>query len=136
MSDDARPWTIYCHTLTIDSRRYIGQTRLTVDARWKSHVAQATRRLSSNPFHSAIRRFTPRGFSHEALEVCTSQWDADKAEKKWIEKFDTTDPKKGFNLQSGGGGRKGPERRIDIKEDTPEELAERMAWVMALADVD
>jgi hypothetical protein len=33
-----RLWTIYCHTLNVDGRRYIGQTKTTREARWGAHV--------------------------------------------------------------------------------------------------
>jgi hypothetical protein len=97
-------WTIYCHTLG-DGRRYIGQTKETMAKRWCGHVARARANMgsaSSNPFTNAIRVHGAAAFEHEELEWCISQREADKAEARWIEKFDTRDPRFGFNLQTGG----------------------------------
>jgi hypothetical protein len=97
-------WTIYCHQLG-DGRRYVGQTKLSMAARWSGHVTKAMANsavASANPFTNAIRVYGAKAFSHEELGFCISQREADKAEARWIEKFNTTDPRFGFNLQTGG----------------------------------
>ncbi len=95
-------WVIYCHTAP-DGRRYVGQTKKTMMSRWAAHVREArSPKWGSSAFIGAIRRFGPKAFKHEQLEVCFSIFDANKAEAKWIERFDTCDRTKGFNTQTGG----------------------------------
>jgi len=96
-------WTIYCHTLVTDGRRYVGITSQTMERRWASHVTKA--KYSKNGrwhFPNAIRKYGPQAFSHEVLEVCHSLEVANLAEECWIEIFETRDPSKGFNLAKGG----------------------------------
>ena len=115
-------WIIYCHTLVVDGRRYVGQTKGAMDRRWAAHVREArSPKWSVNTFANAIRRFGPKAFTREELEVCFSQWDANKAEVRWVEKFNTTDPLLGFNTQRGGtravrrSRAKPPTRPVDVE---------------------
>jgi len=93
-----------------------------MERRWAAHVREArSPKWSVNTFANAIRRFGPKAFTHEELEVCFSQWDANKAEVRWVEKFNTTDPLLGFNTQRGGtravrrSRAKPPTRPVDVE---------------------
>lgn len=93
-------------------RRYVGLTMRTWQRRWSQHVTQS-KRLSGvrSHFLNAIRKYGPEAFSHEVLEVCDSLEEANEAEERWIDYFDSTNPEKGFNLARGGGHTPHPVRR-------------------------
>lgn len=97
-------WTIYCHTHIESGRRYIGLTKQTWQKRWKNHVYAAKSSKGGKwHFPNAIRKYGAAAFSHEVLEVCGTLEEANSAEERWIEYFDTRNPEKGFNLTKGGG---------------------------------
>ena len=94
-------WCIYVHTLKVDGRKYVGQTKTTMERRWAAHVRSVHKTFDGgSAFTSAIRKYGQDAFLHEALEYVNNQWDADKAEGKWIAAYNTTDPSFGFNSQS------------------------------------
>jgi hypothetical protein len=93
------PWTIYCHTHIASGRRYVGLTKKTWKQRWNQHIYTANSvRRGYGHFPNAIRKYGKDAFSHEVLQVCETLEEANKAEKHWIEYFDTTNPERGFNL--------------------------------------
>jgi hypothetical protein len=97
------PWTIYCHTLIADGRRYIGLTSRSIGRRWSQHVTQSRSSKGGRwHFPNAIRRYGPQAFSHHVLGVCDSLDEANLVEEAWIFLLDTRNPEKGFNLAKGG----------------------------------
>ena len=97
-------WTIYCHIHVASGRRYVGLTKKTWKQRWNQHVYTATKLAEKgwSHFANALRRYGKDAFSHEVLEVCGSLEEANAAEVRWIEHFDSTNPERGFNLEKGG----------------------------------
>ncbi|KKM23993.1 hypothetical protein LCGC14_1609580 [marine sediment metagenome] len=97
------PWTIYCHIHNITGRRYVGLTSQTWQERWKNqvHVAKSSKGGRWH-FPNAIRKYGKDAFSHKVLGVCDTLEEANIAEIRWIEHFDTRNPEKGFNLAKGG----------------------------------
>lgn len=97
-------WTIYCHIHTDSGRRYIGLTKKTMMARWNNHVRNANQKQGKGCLHfwAAIRKYGKEAFSHEVLEACKSLEEANLAEIRWIDYFDTRNSEKGFNLAPGG----------------------------------
>lgn len=95
---------IYCHTHTDSGRRYIGLTKKTMMQRWNQHVAKSKSLRGKGCFYfwNAIRKYGKDAFSHEVLEVCETLEEANLAEQKWIDHFDSKNPEKGFNLAEGG----------------------------------
>lgn len=115
-------WTVYCHIHAATSRRYVGVTRRSMERRWSQHVNQSKSAKGGRwHFPNAIRKYGPEAFVHEVLEVCDSLEQADLAERKWIAHFDTTDPRKGFNILKGGCPDSKPESKpIRAKWQEPE----------------
>jgi hypothetical protein len=99
-------WTIYCHTHIGSGRRYVGLTRLSMMRRWKGHVAKSQslkpHGKSRSHFANAIRQYGKDAFTHEVLETCSTIEEANQAEIKWIENYDSTNPEKGYNIKPGG----------------------------------
>jgi hypothetical protein len=99
--------TIYCHIHVASGRRYVGQTRLSMERRWWQHVYDAIRGFSgSRAFAAAICEYGPNAFAHEVLETCETQAAGNEAETKWIGHYDSLVPG-GFNLKFGASGGKG-----------------------------
>src|ERR1022692_2861177 len=124
-------WTIYCHTLVSDGRRYVGQTKNSWQRRWRSHVVAALRAVDGyGHFANAIRKHGSEAFSHEVLEVCSTQQVADLAERCWIALFDTTNRALGFNRTLGGQG----DNNVALRrsKNMPEVRAKVSAEVSAL----
>jgi group I intron endonuclease len=97
------PWIIYCHIHIDSKRRYIGLTSQTMEKRWKNHI-HASKSSKGGRWHfpNAIRQYGKDAFSHEVLEVCETLEEANLAEAKWIDHFNSRDPRFGFNLSPGG----------------------------------
>jgi hypothetical protein len=119
------PFTIYCHTLIADGRRYVGQTKLGMARRWRAHVV-ASRRAKGSRFFFAnvIRKYGPDAFSHDVLQVCETQEEANEAERSWIVSLRTREPALGFNQMAGGT--EGPHHIERNPWDRPEHRAKML----------
>jgi hypothetical protein len=97
-------WTIYCHTHVASGRRYIGMTKKTMLRRWNQHVyiSGLLVKIGWSHFANAIREYGKDAFEHKVLETCETLEAANAAEERWIEKFETRDREKGFNIRRGG----------------------------------
>lgn len=97
-------WTIYCHTHVDSGRCYVGLTVRTWQRRWSQHISQADTlsRKGLSHFANAIRKYGKDAFSHRMLQTCDSLETANVAEREWIEKLDSRNPERGFNLTRGG----------------------------------
>ena len=96
-------FSIYCHTNTVNGKCYVGQTLDTVEERWNEHVSAARRNTGCPILGAAIRKYGASAFTHELLDVVTTQNGANIAETRWIEQRGSLKPN-GYNLTSGGGG--------------------------------
>lgn len=94
-------FTIYCHTCTVTGKKYVGQTRKTMKTRWTEHVSAAFSFVGCQALGRAIRKYGRDNWTHEVIEICTSQDDANIAEAKWIAQLNTIAPL-GYNLDLGG----------------------------------
>lgn len=105
-------WTVYCHVHRESGRRYVGVTKKTWRQRWNQHVYTSTKLAKKgwSHFANAIRKYGPDAFDHEVLETCGTLEEANEAEARWIERFGTRDPEKGFNIKKGGDHRPHPIR--------------------------
>ena len=90
---------IYKITNLINGKVYIGQTRRTIEIRWRDHVYDSKR--SEYPIHRAIRKYGVDNFKIEMLEECEND-KLDEKEIYWIKEYDSTNSDKGYNATSGG----------------------------------
>lgn len=92
-------YTIYLHRNIINNKVYIGQTCQKPKDRWKNGAGYATCKY----FYSAIQKYGWDNFEHIILEQqeCTQDV-ANEIEKYYIEKYDSTNPQKGYNITKGG----------------------------------
>ena len=88
---------IYKITNKVNGKSYIGQTRYTMEFRWRQHQ----HKKDNTYFHNAIHRYGVDNFKIEILEECNVE-DLNSREIFYIAKFNTF--KDGYNLTIGGDG--------------------------------
>lgn len=96
---------IYKITNILNEKVYIGQTRCSVDGRWKEHIDCSYNKSSSaydGYLHRAIRKYGVSAFLVEQIEECDNSM-LDEREIYWIKQYHSMG--KGYNLTHGGGGR-------------------------------
>lgn len=103
---------IYKITNKVNGKSYIGQTRYTIEFRWKQHQ----HKKDNTYFHNAIHKYGVGNFSIEILEECDIDM-MNAREIFYIAKFDTF--RNGYNLTIGGDGN----RRL-LLDDKYDEITE------------
>ena len=103
---------IYKITNKVNNKSYIGQTRYTVEFRWRQHQ----HKKDNTYFHNAIHKYGIENFTVETLEECEVE-DLNSREIFNIAKYDTF--KNGYNLTIGGDGN----RRL-LLDDKYDEIIE------------
>ena len=93
-------YTIYMHKNKINGKVYIGQTiQQQPEKRWKNGAGYKT----CTYFYNAIKKYGWDNFEHIILEQ--SEMTAEEANQKeieYIEKYDSTNLEKGYNILIGG----------------------------------
>jgi group I intron endonuclease len=97
---------IYKITNTVNDKVYIGQTIRSIDIRWKEHL-----RHGFNPnnneynrhLYKSMRKYGKDKFSIEEIECCDNDL-LDEREMFWIQLYDSSNPRYGYNLTLGGEG--------------------------------
>lgn len=90
-------YTIYCHTHLATGKKYIGMTSQNVERRWQKGAG-----YYRTCFGEAVKQYGWDAFSHEIILTGLTESEAVQAEKDYIAKFKSNDPKYGFNLSAGG----------------------------------
>lgn len=90
---------IYKITNKVNGKSYIGQTRYTVEFRWRQHKNNK----DNSHFHQAIRKYGEENFTVETLEECDVE-QLDSREIFFIAKYNTFE--EGYNTTIGGGGKR------------------------------
>lgn len=97
---------VYLITNKVNGRRYVGITTLTLEERWKKHVASSrcpkSRTYKQMSVVKAIAKHGPKNFKKKIIEKCSTADAMNEAEVRWIAELDTQDPSKGYNLTAGG----------------------------------
>lgn len=103
---------IYKITNKVNGMSYVGQTRYTVEFRWRQHQHKD----DGTYFHNALKKYGVENFIVETLEECEVS-KLDSREIYYIAKYNTFE--KGYNLTIGEGGK----RKI-VSDDQYEEIKE------------
>ena len=90
---------IYKITNKVNGKSYIGQTRYTVEFRWRQHQ----HKKDNCYFHNAIHKYGVENFIVETIEECDVE-DLNSREIFYIAKYDTFN--NGYNLTIGRDGNK------------------------------
>ena len=108
-------YTIYKHTNKVNGKVYIGQTKCKdLTRRWSGgHGYKQCRHLNG-----AIKIYGWENFDHEILETGLTEEEANDAEIRYIELYQSTNPEFGYNIQKGGQERSSfsPEGMASLRE--------------------
>lgn len=92
-------YTVYEHVNKIDGKRYIGVTKQKPERRW----ANGKGYIHNQYFYRAIQKYGwQEGFEHNIIYSNLTENTAYELEKILIQKYDLTNPEKGYNLSEGG----------------------------------
>lgn len=91
---------IYKITNLINNKVYIGQTRRSINDRWRDHCT-LTKSKHRSLIRLAIAKYGENSFKVEAITQCESVDELNQKEQVLIKELDTLSPK-GYNLDSGG----------------------------------
>lgn len=90
---------IYIIKNTINNKVYIGQTRTSVEQRWKEHLRHA--QYGEQVINRAMKKYGVNKFYVETLEICNLDV-LDYREMYYIDLYNSTDKSKGYNVSIGG----------------------------------
>ena len=90
---------IYIIRNTVNDKVYIGQTRVTVEQRWREHLRHA--QYGDQLINRAMKKHGIDKFYIETLEICDID-SLDEREMYYIDLYDSTDKSKGYNVSIGG----------------------------------
>lgn len=88
---------IYKITNLLNNKQYIGQTKKTIQKRWKEHINSKKRQA----LHLAIQKYGIKNFKIEQIAIAQNQEELNQLEFDLINKHNTMAPS-GYNLRSGG----------------------------------
>lgn len=91
---------IYKITNRVNNKIYVGQTRFTLEHRWKQHIYESKRDLSK-PLYRAFKKYGIENFFIESIESVPFD-KLNEREIFWIAELDTFS--KGYNATRGGQG--------------------------------
>lgn len=92
-------WIIYKHTNIANGKTYIGQTRRSLNDRWRNGKGYS----NNTRFSHAINKYGWDGFTHEIVEEnITTQQLANEREIYWINYYNSYDFDSGYNMSPGG----------------------------------
>ncbi len=98
---------VYKATNLNNNKKYIGQTTTTISNRKNNHLTESKSKKRGCPlFFNALRKNGIKNFKWETISECYSREDLDKSEEFWITYYKTTNRDKGYNIHSGGRGKK------------------------------
>lgn len=101
-------YCVYMHTNKIDGKKYIGLTKhsYNLNERWRNGNGYLNKNKNGNynqPYFAyAIIKYGWDNFEHEIIASNLTQKEAKRFEELLIEKLDTRNPNKGYNITSGG----------------------------------
>lgn len=93
-------YSLYIHTNKINNKMYIGITQqFPAYKRWKNGMGYK----KSPRFFNAIVKYGWDNFNHQVIYDNLQKEEAEKLEKEYIKKYNTTNELYGYNMLKGGG---------------------------------
>lgn len=97
---DSTPYgSVYLVTNKVNGMMYVGQTTMTLHARWRAHATCKSTRIGS-----AIQKYGRINFTMDLLGTADSQDALDDLEAEHIARLNSQDVAIGYNATSGGRG--------------------------------
>lgn len=94
---------VYLITNLINGKRYVGQTSVSIEQRWRQHRSSAKHGVGCH-LHNAIKKYGAENFEIKPLVIVGSKEEMDYYETRLIDVWDLRNPEKGYNLTDGGEG--------------------------------
>lgn len=95
---------IYLITNLINNKKYVGQTKFTVEKRWAQHQYDALNERDDFYFHRALRKYGINNFKISILKECPNE-ELNEYECYYIDEYKTYYIyNQGYNLTRGGNG--------------------------------
>lgn len=98
MEANKEEYSVYRHTNKINNKVYVGITKQKINKRWNYGRGYK----GSSYFYSAIQKYGWDNFEHKVLIHGLTKEQAEAWEKKLIKVWELTNPRNGYNLNSGG----------------------------------
>lgn len=118
-TNDAEQYCVYCHRNKTNGKRYIGQTKHqdNLTRRWGTDGREYRR---NQYFLRAINKYGWDNFDHFVIQGNLTKEEADELEILNIAFYNTTDPRFGYNISSGGsnGGHPASEYQKQVASQT------------------
>lgn len=92
---------IYKITNRVNGKMYIGQTRFTIEHRFKQHLKNAIRDKRNQPLYRAFNKYGIKNFDIESIEEVNIE-ELNEREMYWIAYYNSF--KEGYNATIGGNG--------------------------------
>lgn len=100
---DSKPYGIvYCITNTVNGKKYIGQTTMSLRRRWSAHCGA----LGCKAMRGAIEKYGRDAFDVRQIDTANSADELDQKEVLYINTFRTTVQGVGYNIRPGGNSSK------------------------------
>jgi predicted RNA-binding Zn-ribbon protein involved in translation (DUF1610 family) len=96
---------VYKITNKENGKIYIGQTRYSAEHRFKNHlrcVDKSLRYGHNIGFYGDLKRYGKESFIYEEIDFADNREEICKKEKYWIKHYESRNPNKGYNRDSGG----------------------------------
>lgn len=91
---------IYKITNKINGKMYVGQTKKSLEARWKQHQKDSNSHFFCYKFQKAIREFGAENFTVEQIDCAANKEEANAKEVFWINFYNAVE--EGYNTSPGG----------------------------------
>jgi group I intron endonuclease len=91
-------YCVYVHTNKVNGKMYVGQTCQKPERRWNSGDGYK----NCSYFYKAIKKYGWGNFEHEVIASNLTLEEANNFEDLLINKLDTRNQNKGYNLKTGG----------------------------------
>lgn len=119
-----KTYRIYLIVNLKNGKFYVGQhSGVSLHKYLEKQIRQALRGDRGKLFlYQALRDHGPENFIIKELFVCKNAEDLNWEEKHWIQELNAQDPNLGYNITSGGAGRRAPHT-----EETKKDIGEKVA---------
>ena len=93
---------IYKITNQINNKIYIGLTTCSLEYRWVRHIIESKNINNTKHLYKAMRKYGIENFTIEVIDKTNDFKKLGELERYYIRKFNSTNPKIGYNLTQGG----------------------------------